>query len=90
MADIVSFSKEKEKVKSKKEDDSGGSDFDTTLQNIIHELHFIQDHSKGALIPILSYVEGYRVGLEKSSRRESLYSAFKKALEDYRDENPEI
>ena len=96
MADIVSFSEEKKKVKSKsktkskKKDDSGGSDLDMTLINIVHELHIIRDHSKGALIPILAYVEGYRVGLEKSLRIEPLYSVLKKALEEYNNERPEI
>ncbi len=85
MADIVSFNEKKEKVKSEKKNDS-----DVALSNIIDELHIIRDHSKGALIPILSYVEGYRVGLEKSSRTEPLYSVLKKALEDYRNDNSEI
>ena len=82
MADIVTFSKAKEKVKSKKSNDSGGNDLDMTLINIVRELHVIRDHSKGALIPILSYVEGYRVGLEKSLRIEPMYSVIKKALEE--------
>ena len=74
MADIVSFSKKKEKVKSKKERDPRGNDFDMTLMDIVHELHIIHDHSEGSLIPILAFVEGYRVGLEKSLRTEPLYS----------------
>lgn len=94
MADIVSFSDEKKKAeskpKTKKKDDSGGSDLDMTLLNIVHELHIIRDHSKGALIPILAYVEGYRTGLEKSLRTEPLYSVLKKALEEYRNSRPEI
>lgn len=90
MADIVSFSEEKEKVKSKSKKDSGGDDFDMTLVNIVHELHIIREHSKGALPPILSYVEGYRLGLEKSLRTVPLYSVLKKALEEYQNGRSEI
>ncbi len=86
MTDIVSFSKAKEKLKSKKNDESGGNDFDMTLVNIVYELRIIRDHSKGALSSILSYVKGYRVGLEKSLKIDPLYSVFKKALEDFKDE----
>jgi len=97
MADIVSFSEEKEKVKTKiktkskkKKEDSGESELDMTLINIVHELHIIRDHSKGALLPILTYVEGYRVGLEKSLRTVPLYSVLKKALEEYNNDRPKI